>query len=335
MGSQPPPEATSKVSPKRPDPPELTASDEAFAREQASQLAQGIREIVLMDYGRKGTRDFNNMRVTGGDDAARDVVGKADVRDVQTLQEKILKQVASQAPEQLAKQQVIEKRILDDPAVKRVLPELALVELQKRFNDIHPTNQREGLSKDQLRTYVNTARDLDLDSSFDIHAEGLMFALLNLDRFANLDTTSKPGRVTLQAIDEGLRQFGDKEAHIYQLKLAPDTSSALNYMNDHFDAIQGAGETGLCSASMEHYMRATLPEGDPARSMLSDVLDNFDDFSFLDPSDGDRDPARLWVFRGNAKCITHSDIAAGLKQVQANPKLIAELEKYFDTWLEK
>jgi hypothetical protein len=312
--------------------PELSPADRDFVRDQAEQLALKVRTILFDDYTRKHSPEYRQSAQEKGEQLVNIGVAQTDEDAVEAIQQDISAQILAKAPNQLQRQLAISSSILEDAAVKKVLPELAFIELQQRFDKIHTAGRLDGFTPDELTKYLSTAQDLHAGASLNLHTTALQYVVHNFDRFSQLDRASWPHGVTITAILSGVQQFSETESKISELKLAPYLVKGLSYLNEHFDALQGAGESGLCKDSLESYMRTVLPKEDPGRAILSDVLDSFNDFSYLDPNDGDRLWYKLWLGHGNAECITHRDIAAGLEEVRVNPKKISDLEKVFDSW---
>lgn len=210
------------------------------------------------------------------------------------------------------------------PEMKQVLPQITMVELQSHFDDVHQKSDSGGITRDELRGYVDHCKE-----GQDMLSLAAAYALEHFDSIRKLGGNS--AGITKDALATGIKQFGDMELEAIDIKnrdqnQLPDPK-VLDFLSANFDHIRAQGSSGIDSSDLRLYFSHNCDD-----ALESAVKRNFDKVRAQDPSDGDKNWYTLGLTRSNSDDITRSDIDKGLAAWAADQARSKEITSTFADW---
>ncbi|MBU6454838.1 MAG: hypothetical protein KGS72_23925 [Cyanobacteria bacterium REEB67] len=211
--------------------------------------------------------------------------------------------------------------LVNEPAVKEVLPEMALVELYADYGKIHDPRVPGGITRDDLQAYSKSC-----SSGNPLRKIAVDYALGHFDKIRQLDGDSP--NITKAALEDGLKMFGKAESIKtgLQHRREPD-EDVLRYLNDTFDKIRDSRFPGISRFDLQRHF-----SGDCKSESNEKVLEEFDQIRDMDEADGDRDYQDLWLTRKNSDDITRSDVSTGLASIAYDRAQMHDIQSLFDDW---
>ena len=312
--------------------PELSPKDLESVHTHAQNLVTSARDALVRDAEYKHTIEYHFERDQLGADSANHqaaVLATGQIaRELYDTRYETLSLDASIGGQQ---GKAFEKALWEDPSVQKILPELSLLKLEEKYEDIHDKLKPGGITRDELRSYADRD-DLRTESSKVV----MQYVMDHFDRFKQLDPDGGD-KITQAGIENGLKQFAEPEIEIKALQFAPSIAQKLAYLNDHFDDIHKDTEfKGISQHELDLYLNKPGAPDDKDQSWWNLVNwgNDFKKVTKFDTSDGDRLGYTLWLAHGNAPGITRQDIAAGLKEAQVNLPRIAAIRAKVDSQLD-